>query len=119
MTATTTALFNSQGAIPFTNTGMNGYAVRKVTFSASETYTTALAYNVDVSGVLSAVTAARAHFVQGDSTLVDIQAEVRSHASASAVIVGLKRNGSTATLAIGTALTNSSYILVECWGTPA
>lgn len=118
MTATTSTPFSSEGAIPFTNAAY-AYVAKKIAMSADETYPTALGYNVDVSGELATITAAKATFVQNDSTYKDIQAEVLSHTSVSAVVVGLKRHGSTAGLAIGTVLTNSSYILVECWGTPA
>lgn len=120
MTATPAAVFNSHDVnIPFADRAKNAYAVRTTTFSASETYPAATGYNHDVSAELSSVTAAKATYVCPDSTTANIIAEVKSHASAAALIVGLKNVASSAGLAIGTALTNTAYILVEAWGPSA
>lgn len=120
MTATTAALFNSHDVeVPFADRAKNAFAVRTVTFSASETYPAATGYNIDVSAELASVTNAKATYVTPDSTTANIVAEVKSHTSAAALIVGLKNAASSAGLAVGTALTNTSYILVEAWGPSA
>lgn len=120
MTATTTTVFNSHDVeIPFADRAKNALAKRAITFTAGETYPAATGYNLDVSAELSSVTAARATYVTPDSTTANVVAEVKSHGSAAALIVGLKNVASSAGLAIGTALTNTSYIFVEAWGPSA
>lgn len=120
MTATTSETFNSHDVeVPYADRAKDAYAVRAVTFTASETYPAATGYNIDLSDELSSITRAKATYVTPDSTTANIVGEVKSYTTAAALIVGLKNAASAAGLAIGTALTNTSYILVEAWGPSA